>query len=243
MPETIEKLTEYQKQLVIKNLNLAHHLALISWRRNRQEIEKFEIVSIAYQGLIAATIKFDPTRPQIIPGDLENGKAFAGYARRKIIGAILDWQRSRDHVPRKQRAVYRELQNQGHGRGKTQKELSELTGIDINKIQIITQAVEATAVSLDTPPEYWDFVPQYAIYASAEHDVESAAAGVTIMEAWVAAWNDLPLLQKRIVAAKYYYGHDLVNIADQLGERLNVVREAHSAAVQTLHKAMKDEVS
>ena len=241
MPETIEKLNAYQKELVEKNLDLARYLALVTWRRSREEMERYEVVSVAYQGLIAAAIRFDPTRPQIIPGDLENGKAFAGYARRKIIGAILDWQRSRDHVPRKQRAVYRELQNQGHGRGKTHKELAELTGIDLNKIQLVTQAVEATAVSLDTPPEHWDYSPQYAVYASDDHDVESVAAGVTIMEAWVTVWIDLPPLQKRIIAAKYYYGHDLVNIADQLGERLNIVREAHALAVLVLHEAMKNE--
>lgn len=237
------KMTAEQRRLVEKNLDLAHHHALQVWRRNQQGMDRAEVISVAYQGLITAALKFDPHHHKTVDENFDVELAFTGYASRKIMGAILDWQRSRDHVPRRQRKIYRDLQSHGHGQGKTHTELVGLTGYQLEDIQKATQAVEGTVVSLDIPSEYSEGIPYYALHADTTVDIESDAMVGSLVWGWVKEWDDLPLLQKRVIVGKYFFGHDLVRISQELGVRLPLVRDAHQAAVLRIHAAMLKQVS
>jgi RNA polymerase sigma factor for flagellar operon FliA len=236
------KLTEYQKSLVSSNLDLARFLALEHWRRSRQEMEKDEVVTIAYQGLVNAALKFDPERADIRPGDLENGKAFAGWARKWINGAILEWQRSRDHVPKRQRRVYKNLQHHGHGAGRTAEELADITGLNVEKIRSITQAVEATAVSLDAPPENWDDSPYSSNYPGTV-SVEDSALTSSVQNAVADTFSALPPLQRSVLVLRYYQGYDLTQIASELGVAVSVVRSSHRDAIEQIHLVMRNEIA
>lgn len=236
----MDQLTPEQKTLVEKNLGLAQYLALNIWRQSRQEMEKYEVVAIAYQGLCSAALKFDPSK--MSPETVANGKAFAGFARQRIVGSIMDWQRTRDHVPRRQRRMYKNLQQVGLGTGRSVSELADITGMPVDKIREITRAVEATSVSLDSPPEYWDDA-QYAIDLPTSHDVEGSLLENTIKTALARKLEMLPELQQVVIALRYYEGHELPYIASFLGVRLATVREAHSEAVLAIHDVMLKEAS
>lgn len=239
--EPKQKLTPEQAKLVHDNVDLAHHIALSEWRKNRQEMEKYEVVSLAYQGLVTAAMRFDPSR--VTPETLASGKAFAGYARTRILGSIVDWQRSRDHVPRRERSSYKAFQEQGWGQGRSPEQIADITGMEVEKVRTIIQAVEHTSVSLDTPPEYWDEAPQYAVGVASPEDVEGSVLEAQVLRAVSRTIESLPQTHQVIVALRYYSGHELPDIAAHLGMRLPLVREMHTESMLAIHEALLKEAS
>lgn len=229
-------LTPYQSNLVQTHLKLAQRMGLEAWRRSRETMEKDEVVSIAYQGLITAAVKFDPDwRPEIPDPNYDPFLAFGAFARTRISGAIMDWQRRQDHVPRGQRKSYKNLQAHGHGAGKSAEELADITGLDPNKIRAITQAVEETAVSLDGS-EHSESLVMHAVPPS---PVEDSALVANITSIVADAIGELPPLQRSVVVLRYYSGLDLSHIAVELGVSISVVRSSHKEAVDLIHAQMR----
>lgn len=101
-----KRLNDEQRKLVEKNIRLANFLASQTYRRLKGRLNYEDIESAAHFGLVQAALRFDPTRKDIRKEDLENGRAFSGYARLRINGSIMDYQRSLDHVPRDTRTLY-----------------------------------------------------------------------------------------------------------------------------------------
>lgn len=235
-----DPLTPYQKDLVANNAALAKYLARKRWEMAPGNLDFDELVALAYQGLVNAAIKFDPSRPDIIPGDLENGKAFAGFARQKIIGSILDWQKKdADHVPRSYRTDYKLVQRAGYPE-KTRKasELSHITGLPVERIKLVVAAVERMPVSFH---EMVDGEGNVIVNEpTSPHSVEGSVILSTITSAVVTRVKKLPTLQQLILALRYYEGMELQAIAAQLGLSITVVRDAHNAAIQAVHSAMID---
>lgn len=245
MSEQTIPLTDSQRELVEKNLDLAHHLALATWRRNPHIQDKDEIVAVAYEGLVTAASRFDPSRADVNDGVPDLTGAFSGYARRRIQGSILDWQRKRDHVPKRQRSTYKELQALGHGQGRSPLELSDLTGMPVARIKMIISAVESPVLSLtgeNSELEHSRDTYQWDLPTSTDL-VESDAMEDAIISCVVSAWDDLPDLQRLVIAMRYYAGLDLITVAQEIGVRLSSVREAHAEGLLFLHSAMVREAS
>lgn len=248
MSEQTIPLSDVQRALVEKNLDLAHHLALAIWRRNPHIQDKDEIVAVAYEGLVTAASRFDPSRADVVNGVPDLTGAFSGYARRRIQGSILDWQRKRDHVPKRQRSTYKELQAFGHGQGRSPLELSDLTGMPIDRIKMIIRAVESPVLSM-TRDDTHDLEESGALRATqwdmptASDIVESDAMEDAIISCVVSAWDALPDLQRLVIAMRYYAGLDLITVAQETGVRLSSVRAAHAEGLLFLHAAMVREAS
>lgn len=232
-----ERLTEEQRRLVEGGVELAAFLAKMLWEKNTDQMDLREVTSVAFQGLVSATLKWDPETYEKTQETLDNGKAFGAFARRRIIGAVIDYQRRSDHVPRRQRRTYKDLQERGLGNGRSHEQLAEITGLDLKKIRAITHAVEATSVSLDTDPQDWEG-GLHPNEKAGSHNVESSALENALMEAVVEVFQSLPPLEQGVVALRYYQGHELPAIAALLGVRLSVVREAHSEAILRIHEVM-----
>lgn len=233
-------LTRAQRKLVESNVPLARYLARVTWSRNPNEIDFEEITSVAYQGLLTAALRFDPARPDIRKGDLENGKAFAGYARQRIVGTILDWQRSLDHVQRSYRQIYKLLRASGYGNGATTAELALATGLTVEKIRSVTHAVESTPVSWNhetsTPGDGPDGIVRDL---PAPNNVESSALETAITRSVQTTIKELTEVQQVIVTLRYYSGSELKSIAETLGLSLTTVREEHTDAILKIHEAMR----
>lgn len=240
-------LTAAQQELVKKNLDLAHFLAQEAFRRNRTELEIEEVVSVAYQGLVRAAQRFDPSR--MSAETVANGKAFAGFARQKINGAILDWQREIDHVQRTYRQWYKQLQKLGYvpyesTRSEVQ-EYAQTMGLEHEKLVLIIRAVENTTVSFDStdiPLSLGSWGEQKYVGVRLEHEadstVESDAAGNQITRAFSEAYDRLPDQQKQIIALRYYANEEFQYIASEMETSLTAIRDAHAEAVHALHQAM-----
>lgn len=248
MNET-QKMTEVQRTLVVQNLDLAHHLALAIWRKYPNQ-DKEEIVAVAYEGLVDAALRFDPSRANLVDDVPDVAGAFAGFARRRINGAILDWQRRRDHVPRRQRAAYKDLQREGHGTGRSPEELSVLTGMPTDRVRTLIAAVEHTTIPLARTvsgsmlEDQGLYGPgEYEMDLASEQGVEEQVLEVRIRETVVEVYDGLSDLQRLVIALRYYEGLDLTAIATTVGVSLTQVRSAHMEALDRLHTAMVHEAS
>jgi RNA polymerase sigma factor (sigma-70 family) len=234
-----QPLTDYQRQLVTDHAPLAKFLARKRWEMAGGQADFDDLFSLANQGLVNAAIRFDPTRADITPGDLENGKAFAGFARQKIIGAILDWQkRDADHVPRSYRTDYKLLQRQGYPeRIKSYTKLSELTGLAVDRIRLVVAAVDRAPVSFheivnENGQEFYQ-------EPASSQNVEESVVLSAVTDAVAARVAQLTEFQQLVLALRYFVGRDLQDIAGIIGSTLPLVKEAHNAALQSVYAAMR----
>lgn len=238
--EKLTPLTPEQRTLVENNTSLARSLAMSVWVRNRVELEGAEIVAVAFQGLVTAARRYDPRLST--PETVANGRAFAGFARIYINGSILEWQRSRDHVPKRQRKVYRELQQHGWGEGKTIKELALITGMDPNKVSEIIHSVETTAISLDESDDDWEDSSQ-SIGVYSRYDVEGAILQTSVQDAYYRKFDSLADQYQIIFVLRHFEGWEFSTIATELELRQNYVRQVYQEVVLDLHDAVVREAS
>lgn len=224
-----------QAKLVRDNVDLAHYLARIQWNKSKNNLDLEEMVSIAYQGLCTAALRWSPEKFDYSPEDIASGKGFSAFARHRILGSILDWQKSSDHVKRSHRSVYKQLVAAGYGQVPISEEaLSLATGETTAKIREVIAAVEATPLSIDAESEWETPV--------SENDVESSALVSSLTATLADTYWNLPDLQKQIIAMRYYQNREMIAIAAELGRTVEVVREAHFSAVHTLNEAMKQNI-
>lgn len=234
--------------MVEKNLGLAQKISH-DYVEHSSTYDLEDVVSVAYQGLIRAAILFDPNEPRIRPGDLENGKAFAGFASLKINGAILDWQREIDYVTRSYRSIYKRLRLIGYGSTKTKRHLPELAAeleLPLEKVREAIRAVETPAVSLNITDDEADdglstrSSPNGALLnnLTSEQNVEASAVETSILNAFAGTLEQLPQQYQVVIALRYYFSKELQWISQEMGISVAEVREIHSDAVLILHKAM-----
>lgn len=226
-------LDDEQKHLVETHRKLAYSIAMDFWRKNMDGMDRAEVISISYQGLMTAAIRFDKNwRPPADP-NYNPFLAFGAFAKRRISGAILDWQRNQDHVPRRQRSTYKTLQEQGHGSGRSAQELSDLTGLSIGKIKAITYAVEASIVSLD---DTWHDTEDPG-------SVEGSALVSAIQTAVADKVKEFHPLQRSVFVLRYYSACDFPAIAAELGISTMTARTLHSEALLSLHPLLRNAAS
>lgn len=241
------KMTEEQKRLVEDNVNLANFLAMKVWQRNPAKLDKDELTSVAFQGLVTAAIRFDPETFERSEESVTDGSAFSSFARRRINGAILDWQRTQDHVPRQQRKIFKELQELGYGAGQSVETLSVLSGVPEKQIRTLASLVEQRTLSIDSEVRPQDSPDsgyvQFAQTLDSGDSTESSAVVSEVTGALVKAWESLPALEQQVIALRYYAGQELSAISELLETTPATVRYAHNEALDILYAAMKDQVS
>jgi RNA polymerase sigma factor (sigma-70 family) len=233
MADTVP-LSEEQRRLVQENAPLAKFLARKRWEMNPNKLEYEELVSLAYQGLMDASIRWRPYSEErgLAEEEIVAGKGFSVFSRTRIIGSILDWQkRDADHVPRSYRTDFKILQRAGYpDTVRKYAELSEITGISLERITLVVAAVERTPFSLD---EDWD-ANEPASPQNVEQSVLVRVVGAAVSDR-VAT---LPELQQTILALRYFVGLELQAIAEELNTNMANVREAHNAAIEAVRDAM-----
>lgn len=220
-----------QVHLIETHLRLARNLASSFWKRLphsvTSESEESEVFSIAYQGLVSAALDFNPAwRPD--DPKYDPFLAFGAYAKTRINGAIMDWQRKQDHVPRRQRKIYKDLQERGYGEGRSLEELSDLTGMPVDKLRAITLAVEATGLGLDND----------ANTSSDPSSVEDAVLASVVMGTLADTISTFPPIQRSVVVLRYFHGLDFSAIAVELEVGVLTVRTLHAEAVALMHESM-----
>lgn len=240
-------LTAEQKRLVERNVGLAQKISH-DYVRNSSTYDLEDIVSAAYQGLIRAAQTFDPVAAGMSEETIANGKAFGGYARLKINGAILDWQKSNDYVQRSHRQIYKKLQGLGFGRDRGRKDLlffSHELGLSEDKIREAIHSVENPAVSIHSEYDFSDDDADltYTNTIPAHDDVESSAFATGVQDSVARAVDDMPDIYQVVIAMKYYGHFELQQIAQELAMSMSAVREIHSEAILQIYQAMHSHIA
>lgn len=149
--------------LALAPVDASAHLALVRRvaqkiaRRIPRQVEVDDLVGAGSLGLVDAARKFDPTRASTRT-DGGARSPFEAYAEMRIRGAILDYLRGLDWMPRSHRARARRLEDASRdlsaslGRAPDVHELSQKTGVperDVLSGRIIASIVPMDAEALE----------------------------------------------------------------------------------------------
>lgn len=226
-----EQLSDYQRELIETHVGLAQNIATRFWRRLPNVLDLDDVVAIAYQGLVTAAQRFDPSyRPPDDP-KYDPRLAFGPFARTRITGAIQDWLRSRDHVPRRHRRLYKDIRDLGPGQ--TTETTAELLGVDPARVRAVVTAVETPPVSLTSVME-----AQHSFPVADPHDTADSVVVQSVQDAVSAVIDDMADFEKSVIVLRYYMGLDFVRIATELEVSVSRVKEAHQEAVLLIHGVM-----
>src|SRR5690606_34670762 len=118
-----------------------------------------------------------------------SGQYFGAFARKFIIGQMLDSLRKMDHVHTLVRKDYKALVKSGYGStDKTTEELSDDTGLTIERIERVVKAVQSKPVNLED-----SLGPDQTVGEQIPNQgsVEESAIESSLREAWVERWSAL----------------------------------------------------
>src|ERR1700761_3904561 len=141
--EQREPVDRRRQQLIEANLPLVEHLVLRVSVGFPRFVERQELVAAGMLGLTEAAQNYD----------FDRGVPFAGYAARRIRGAVLDVARSNDWTPRSVRQLARatDQATQGLtsqlGRHPSDVELAEEIGISVDELRKLRDQLERGVVA------------------------------------------------------------------------------------------------
>lgn len=246
--KTGRALTTEEERLVKENVGLAQYLYwqyLNRFQKNIDfQLDQDELLSQAYLGLIRAAMRYRAYGEShgYSEESIRTGQYFGVFARKGIIGQMLDSLRKIDHVHTLVRKDYKTLVSHGHGSKKiTDEELAELSGLSVNRIQKVVRSINSRPVSLNEGADEENEFPLEDQISRSE-DVESSAAVVAVRNAFVDRVEELPPLQQIIIVLKYYSDMELPAIAEELSLTLTKVRSAHTEALVSIHEAMHESI-
>lgn len=239
-----KELTPEEKHLVQENVALAQFLFHQQWARLRKRadygVDPDDLLSQAYFGLIRAAKRYRAYGEEkgYSEESISTGKFFGVFARKSIIGQMLDHLRKLDHVHTLVRKDYKTLVENGYGTDmdKTEAEIAEESGLTLERTQRVIRLVKARPVHLE---DSLSGSPDQTVGEgiSARGSVESSALETSLREAWVARWESLPDVHRVIIALKYFIGLELPEIAEETGQPLAVIRQYHKEALLEIHQA------
>lgn len=202
-------------------------------------VQKDEVRSFAYEGLLDAIDKFNVER------DLK----FETYAQWRIKGSIIDGLRQNDWLPRSLREKVKKIEEaytvleQQNKQSVTDEEVSSYLGIstlELNKY--ISEASLSTLISIDETVQDDDHnqVGRYNLIKN-ERAVspESFMEKQLIKETLSKAINRLPEKEKIIVSLCYFEELKLTEIAEVLNLSVSRISQLHSKAMLRLHGAIQ----
>ncbi|MGH2399276.1 MAG: sigma-70 family RNA polymerase sigma factor [bacterium] len=220
-----------RERLALSYLPLVHAQARILAGRVPPSVKAEDLEGYGMIGLLEAIDRFDPDR----------GIPFEAFARLRIRGAMYDYLRTLDLLPRVARKTVHRVQSEAIvltrrlGRVPTDKELAESTGIAAARVdRARVDAHAATPVSLEGEFGEVDRLPA-ALARDAGGDVltrlEQEALDAELWHATAA----LPVRHKVVVGLYYCEGLTLAEIGRILGVTESRASQMRSEALQILH--------
>jgi RNA polymerase sigma factor FliA len=181
-----------------------------------------DLVGDGSLGLIRAVDSFDPAR----------GPTLQQYARRLIVGAMLNGIRRMDPVSERARRIVRDAENERYGLALTLGEIPSAAEIDRHRpgyLRAMTAAHWGQPLSLDAPLPLGEKVRNDWSGDPARILVERSSS-----DALAALVDHLPQRQRNVVLAHYYRGRSLRAIGKQMAISPQRASQLHLAAIAKL---------
>ncbi len=227
---------EERKKRVLKNMPLVYREVYKISKRLPAGVDKEELVSAGYVGLLSAVDRFDPAR----------GLSFGAFAHHRVRGAILDELRALDTISRRRRKKRREMDKIQReltaqlGRPPSSEELAERMEISIEDLHSeqmeLASSVPISFDSLDSGSGslwLWD-KDRYPL-------PDSHLQKKQLKQRLAKSIEKLPSREKTIISL-YYYNHMAYReIADMFGVTESRVCQIHRSACNRIKKWMEAE--
>lgn len=215
-----------REELIVNYLYLVKFVAGRLYSNYGNNVEYDDLVSYGVFGLIDAIEKYDTAR----------GVKFDTYAQLRIKGAIIDYLREIDWLPRsvRQKAkelerVYYELENR-LGRSARDEEVAEMLGVSVEEFQKKIQHVSTYAiVSLD------DLLEQKREFLSDESEGDgnpgTAIERDVLKNILIETINSLPEKENKVITLYYYEELTYKEIGKLLNISESRVSQLHTKAI------------
>ena len=224
-----EGTTEARNEIVLQYTDLVRKIVL----RFRGSYNNFgqldDMVNQGMMALIDAVEKFDP----------EMGNKFETFASLKVKGAIIDFMRKQDWIPRNQRSLSKRLDEAyselytDKGCQPTEIEIAEKMGITVQQLHKIFQ-LRHNAIILS----YEEMIQEKMVATTPlitnenkSSSPESELLDGELKDNLVKAINELNEKEKLVVSLYYYENLKLKEIADILKITESRVSQIHSASI------------
>jgi RNA polymerase sigma factor FliA len=230
----VERSVDVRNELVMHHLHLVTRHAKSIWQRLPRAIQLEDLVSAGAEGLIQAVESFDVGR----------GFQFATYAAARIRGAILDWLRDGDDVPRLVRqhaalvAEARAAIYQATGQDPSDEQLA--TAVALTPRQFADAIRTSKQLSLHEvlrPADEGDGAHRdrnrlfFRVDEGARRDAELRRMRERIFD----LLRGLRQTDRLIVLLYYFEGNTMREIGEQLGLSESRVSQRHSQLILELH--------
>jgi RNA polymerase sigma factor for flagellar operon FliA len=218
--------TKLREELIIKYLYLVKFVAGRLYTNYGNNVEYDDLVSYGVFGLIDAIEKYDTAR----------GVKFDTYAQLRIKGAIIDYLREIDWLPRsvRQKAkelekAYCDLENE-LGRSATDEEVANKLNVTLEDFQKKIQHVSTySVVSLD------DLLEQKREFSNDTMDIETSPGAAieqdVLRSILVETINALPEKENKIITLYYYEELTYKEIGKLLNISESRVSQLHTKAI------------
>ena len=223
------KTVEARNEIVLQYIDLVKKIVL----RFKGSYSNFgQLDDMVNQGIIAlidAVEKFDPSL----------GNKFETFASLKIRGAVIDFMRKQDWIPRNQRNLARELDEvygelyAQNGCEPTQSEIAEKMSISITHLdKILQQRHNAIVLSYEEAINEKMMIASPLIVNQSDRNSPESEILYEELKAKLAEAIDQLNEKERLVVSLYYYENlKLKEIAEVLGITESRVSQIHSAAI------------
>jgi RNA polymerase sigma factor (sigma-70 family) len=241
-----EQLTAEEFALVQNNTALAQFL-FHRYRNSFQKkadygVDQSELLSQAYFGLIRAAKRYRKygEKHGYSEESIASGQYFGVFARKSIIGQMLDYLRKLDHVHTLVRKDYKTLIEHGYGSSdKSNQQIADDSDLTLERTEKVIKLVHSRPVYLEDSLSGEQTVGD----SLADHNnVESSALESSLREALVECIDSLDEMSQVVIYLKYYIGMEISEIAEELGESLTSIRRTHAEALIRIHDALVSRV-
>lgn len=243
------QMTTEEYDLVQNNIGLAMRLYQIYYDRLSKRadygVDANDLMSNAYFGLVRAAMRYRAYGEErgYSEESISSGQYFSVFARKSIIGQMLDSLRKIDHVHTLVRKDYKTLVENGLGSSEfTDSELAEASDMSLERLQKVVHLVQSRPVSLDDTVGEDDEQTLGAQLPSSSGTVESTAFEASLRRTLYDNFIGLDPLPRVVIAMKYFVDMEMPEIAEATNRSLTEVRRAHTEALLTLHEAWEERV-
>ncbi|MCF7668800.1 MAG: FliA/WhiG family RNA polymerase sigma factor [Verrucomicrobia bacterium] len=196
-------------------------------------VDTDDLLSAGLVGLLNAVRQYDPN----------SGASFNSYARVRIRGAVFDELRKQDWVPRSVHAKAKKVQNviqeleQAGGATPTDEEVAEALDLTMSEYeQLMNEIKPATFVCLDcvrsNEAEGGSMPGQYeAVADQRQENPREAVSRREVSRLIAERLEQLPEVQRKVLALYYFEGLRLREIAEAFGLTESRICQIHSKAI------------
>ncbi|HYL27853.1 MAG TPA: sigma-70 family RNA polymerase sigma factor [Candidatus Nitrosotalea sp.] len=215
---------ETERDLAVRSLLPVVRRAARRLKRLVPALDLDDLVGDGCIGLIRAVDSFDPFR----------GPQLAEYARRLVVGAMLNGVRRMDPVSERARRIVRDGENERYAIAALRGEVPASREMDRRRpgySRAITAAHRGQPLSLDAP------LPKGESLAYDWSDDPARIVELRSERAALAALVDgLPKRQRDIVLMHYYYGASLRSVGKRLAISAQRASQLHTSALAKLRR-------